>query len=324
MNMKWGLVIQGPTISFGQGPNNAENGFSAISTIEQNIKYFSPYVCHIVISTWENSGLTFKNIDTSKTVLIENKIPKGPDFDNRRKQFITTLEGCKFLSLNSDATHILKIRTDQLVDPKIIEWLKAFFKNSNNINEKNNNFQENFLVFSDSLSNNPFYLGDFIFAGTKNDLISFCEANVDFLSKNLHPSIGTDYILKYFSLKDVQFWKSFYKYIPLLFQISNKRNKASQQYWRKISDNYVSVIPSEFFETIIWRGKSMYDVLPDYKNKFTFYDDWFKTKNNNITFDLKTKKSFKYLFPTSETLFRAKYEYKLYWKKLLKFYYKKK
>ena len=36
------------------------------------------------------------------------------------------------------------------------------------------------------------------------------------------------------------------------------------------------------------------------------------------------EKSFKYLFPTSETLFRAKYEYKLYWKKLLKFYYKKK
>ena len=59
--MKIGLVIQGPIISYGQGPNINKNGFDATKCIYENIKNFKDLVECIVISTWENSCLNFHN-----------------------------------------------------------------------------------------------------------------------------------------------------------------------------------------------------------------------------------------------------------------------
>lgn len=319
--MNWGLVIQGPVVSYGQGPNNSELGFSSISTIEKNVSNFFQYVSYIVVSTWENSGLDFKFNNNNKIVLIENKTIKDCDFDNRRKQFLTTLEGCKYLHLNTDVTHILKIRTDQLIDPTIIEWLCFFFSNTNPSNRVKRNFQEDYLVFSDMLPDNLFYVGDFIIAGTKNDLISFCSASLHFSQKNLHPSIGVDYVLKYLSLNDKSFWNYFFKILPLLFQISNKRNTSPQAYWKIIKHSYLSVIPSNYFESIIWRGKLMSDVLPFLKNKFEFYDDWAKNINENL--DKSKNKKIIDIIPDRQTLIKAKYEYYRYFKIFLKFLLKK-
>jgi len=60
IDVSWGIIIQGPIISFGQGPNNVKAGFSALNSIENNIKNFLPYVSKIVVSTWEDSGLNFQ------------------------------------------------------------------------------------------------------------------------------------------------------------------------------------------------------------------------------------------------------------------------
>lgn len=56
MYMKWGLVIQGPLVTYGQGPNNVESGFSAISTININIQNFLSIVDHIVLSIWDDEN----------------------------------------------------------------------------------------------------------------------------------------------------------------------------------------------------------------------------------------------------------------------------
>ena len=50
-NVSWGLIIQGPVVSYGQGPNNVETGFSALNSVDTNIANFSPYVSKIIVST---------------------------------------------------------------------------------------------------------------------------------------------------------------------------------------------------------------------------------------------------------------------------------
>lgn len=319
--MKWGLVIQGPVLSFGQGPNNVISGFSGHETIETNIENFAPHVCQIVVSTWENSGLNFRDRFSNKVVLLENRLPVQRDHDNRIKQFLSTYEGAKFLALNSNATHILKIRTDQLVDPDIVLWLKDFFSVCKRWFNSEKTCQESFLVFSDILHDNPFYIGDFIFAGTNNDLMSFCKANLAFNGRNLHPSIGIDYVLKHLTINDKQFWVNFYRGVPFLWQTSNRSNKAVQDYWLDVLQTRFSVMPSEYFGKIVWRGRPMSEVLPDYRKNFQFYENWMA--NQEIKRDFSALKSLRYLLPSRDVLYAARYEYVRYMFAIIKYYRKR-
>jgi hypothetical protein len=320
IDVSWGIIIQGPIISFGQGPNNVKAGFSALNSIENNIKNFLPYVSKIVVSTWEDSGLNFQDKYSSKVVLIENIVP-DKDPDNRIKQFASTYSGAKYLTLNSKVTHILKIRTDQVVDPKIIEWFNHFFtKHYNSIN-KELKHQESYLFFSDMMKNNPFYMGDFIFAGKSNDIVSFCKSNLQFKGKNIHPEIGKDYILKYLLLNSSLFWKFFYKKIPFLWQVSNNSNEAIQSYWTYIMNTGMAVIPSSFFWSIIWRNRLMSDVISDSNREFVFYEDWKKISQRQ---EKKLKlKNWIFLIPTIEVIQKVKYQLIRYWKKRIIYYYRK-
>ena len=321
MNMNWGLVIQGPVVSFGQGPNNVTSGFSAREAIEANIKSFAPYVCQIVVSTWENSGLDFRSRFSDNVVLIENRLPVQRDHDNRIKQFVSTYEGVKFLAANSNATHILKIRTDQVVDPAIIRWLNDFFMVCAKWFDREKTLQESFIVFSDMRKDNPFYLGDFIFAGTCKDLVAFCKANLGYGTRNLHPSIGIDYILKHLSVNDKPFKWNFYQTMPFLWQVSNRSNRCVQSYWDDIRQSRLSVIPSSIFGSIVWRGRPMSDVLPDYREGFSFHEEWLAMKLERD--DSVQSRAAKFLIPTQETIATAKYEYVRYWKAVLKVYLKR-
>ena len=304
-DVNWGLIIQGPIISFGQGPNNVEAGFSALNSIETNIIKFLPYVSKIVVSTWENSGLNFQDKYFSKVVLIEN-IPPENDPDNRAKQFTSTYSGAKYLTLNSQVTHILKIRTDQLIDPKIIDWFNYFFSKYDNSTSEELNYQESFLFFSDMMKNNPFYMGDFIFAGKSNDIVSFCKSNLKFKGKNIHPEIGKDYILKHLLLNSSLFWNFFYKNIPFLWQVSNNSNNAIQSYWTYVMKKNMAVIPSSFFWSIVWRNRLMSDVISNQNKDFIFYEDWNKIltiKEKNLKL-----KNLRFLIPTIEVIKNIKYQ----------------
>ena len=242
-NIKWGLIIQGHVITYGHGPNNLETGFSALNSVDTNIANFSPYVSKIIVSTWKNSGLYSKYKDSDKVELIES-IPPHPlrDPDNRFKQFLSTFNGAKHLAKDVNITHVLKIRTDQILDPKIIEWLNYFFEKYNNSLSKEKLHMQGYLVFSDMLKDNLLYMGDFIFAGKSNDIVSFCKSNLQFRHKSFHPAAGKDYILKHLLLNDSLFWRFFYRYIPLLWQVSNNSNKAVQSYWNYVMRTNMAVM----------------------------------------------------------------------------------
>lgn len=168
------------------------------------------------------------------------------------------------------------------------------------------------------LPSNPFYMGDFYFAGTKKDMISFCQSILEFPIKNLHPSIGTDYILKYLVTRDSNFYNHFLKKIPKIFQI---HNQLPIEYWLKIKCNNLSVMPSVYFESLIWRGKLMTDVLPNFKNNFSFFNDWLIEVQNNVTIQ-SDRKLHTNLLPRKQVIFQGLYEYYIYWKKLFKYYFK--
>jgi hypothetical protein len=160
--LKWSLVIQGPLVGFGYGPNNSKTGFIAEETIRENIKTFTPYVSKIIVSTWVGSGFQLtENELRSGVVLLESKIPYEIRPDNRLKQFASTLPGVNYLRKNSQATHVLKIRTDQLVNPSVIKWLDNFFIDhaAEFIDEETT--QKSFLIFSEFRKDTPFYFWDF-------------------------------------------------------------------------------------------------------------------------------------------------------------------
>lgn len=321
--INWGLVIQGPIIGFGQGPNNSKSGFNAYEVIQKNIEAFAPYVEKIVVSTWIGSGFALSNHELSKGVaLLENQLPSERDHDNRIKQFTSTLAGINHLNQFPPITHIVKIRTDQLINPDIIKWLTDFYSHSPNGFDKKDTTQKNYLIFSEYRKDSPFYLGDFVIAGEKEDAAQFCKSNLSFGSKNLHPSIGIDYVLKYLFGTDRAFHSYFYAYIPMLWQLANLSNMATQSYWENILHNRFSIIPKYFYETIQWRGRLMTKVLsPEVIAGFSFFEEWSQTRGSK---DINLiPKNCGYLFPNCQVFYTAKYEYIRYFRAIFKYYLKK-
>ena len=321
--INWGLVIQGPIIGFGQGPNNSKSGFNAYEVIQKNIAAFAPYVEKIVVSTWIGSGFTLSNDELSKgAVLIENQLPSERDHDNRIKQFTSTLTGISCLKKVLSITHVVKIRTDQLIDPGLIKWLTDFYFNPPKGFDKKDTTQKNYLIFSEYRNDSPFYLGDFVIAGEKEDIAQFCKSNLSFGAKNLHPSIGIDYVLKYLYRTDRKLCSHFYAFIPMLWQVANLNNMATQSYWGNTLHNRFSIIPKYFYEAIQWRGRLMTEVLsPKVIAGFGFFKEWSQARGANHSYPL--EKRWNYLLLNSRVFATAKYEYIRYSKAIIKYYLKK-
>ena len=101
--MRIGVVIQGSLLS---------QGFDCGGNVARTIARFSSNqnVAAVVLSTWEHDAVDF---DVGAAVVLKHSRVKGKDFLNRRKQFLSTFEGVKYLKHNSQVTHVLKVRTDQ-------------------------------------------------------------------------------------------------------------------------------------------------------------------------------------------------------------------
>jgi len=150
------------------------------------------------VSSWKGSNL---NHAARNVKLIESRPPLF-DPDNRRKQFLSTWAGIQ--ALERDVTHILKIRTDQPIPPDLLLWLKKLFKNDSK-SETSVGVAPGKLVISEFLPTVKHYVGDFVFAGHRDTVEKFVSANLEFGLRNMHPSIGTDYVLKYLSKVEPEF-----------------------------------------------------------------------------------------------------------------------
>jgi hypothetical protein len=315
----WGLIIQGPTISYGQGPNVNKEGFNSIQTIFENIKNFIPFVNKIVISTWDQSNLNLQPYtqDDRNIFLIESITPKN-SYDNRLKQFISTYAGVNFIKNNfNDVTHVLKIRTDQLIDPNLIKWLTDIYLQQNISKELSRYNQEDKIIFSDSLISTSFYLGDFIFAGRINDIYTFCKANL--LKNNIHPTIGIDYILKYLKFTDKDFYQYFFSNVPITLQISNNKQEFFNNNWHYLYKNRFLVMPQQYFDSIVWRGKKIIEIIPTYKSSFQFFEEWLTLPEPKVS----KNKRVSFLMFNKSSLIIILYIYKVKVKNILNFYIKK-
>lgn len=258
-------MIQGPVTSFGSGPNDSIGGFFTYPVIFENVKTFAPFVKNIVLSTWEGCGINPNQIDPELKI-IENKPIQEFDFLNQKKQFLTTQSGVDWLKSNTNCTHALKIRTDQLVPVELILWLKNFYENSNFHADK----QEDFLIFSEALKAESFYAGDFIFAGTVNDLSNFCSAVLS-SEGAVHPMNSSDYVLKWLQSLDGKYLSK--QSIWMRSFLTARNTLAIQSLWIEVLKNPISLPPKDIYKKIYWRGKPMPDILESIDTAFFFNED---------------------------------------------------
>lgn len=256
---RWGLVIQGPAIStglqgplkaVGQGPNVHPTGYNCLDAIRANLQAVTPDFACAVVSTWLGSGLP-QSLDGDSVLVMESAEPKQ-DFDNRRKQFVSTARGLEYLS-DRGVTHVVKIRTDQILTRDTFTWLKDRYGSCDET--------DGTLTVSEFLPSTPFYVGDFIIAGTLRNLSTFVSANVGYGPRNLHPSAGIDYVLKYLSRVEPEFWDQINVKIPLLPQLADPRNVPLRRYWSRVRRSYFDFLPRKHLESVTWRGVPLNTVL---------------------------------------------------------------
>lgn len=258
--MSWGLVIQGPKISFGQGPNSNLTGYNSTRDVLTNVEALGDYFSAIVLSTWKNENFDLPCGIQSFQILSTSPPKSHRDIDNRKKQIISLSEGIRVLS-EQNITHVLKIRTDQVIPVGLVKFIQDYFIENSN---------EPKLMVSEFLGYENFYCGDFMFAGHIRLVEKFCAANLKSKIK-FHPVATKDYILKF--CNSVGLFPSFVKFFPplflYLFCISTQPKVIVL--WAKIRANLFFAPPRELFLDISWRGIRMRQM--QIWDSFSFYGE---------------------------------------------------
>lgn len=265
--MKYGLIIQGPRYSFGSGPNNArtDNGYDALGAVLDNVARFHSHVDMIVVSTWFDSGFEVLQND-SRIELLRSTPPSGFDYLNQTKQFFSMSVGIEFLLKNSDCSHIIKIRTDQLMPEIFIEWLDEFFRKQDDSSKK--------IVCSEQIHDQAFYVGDFVFAGPRDKMANFARNVLSYQGQRIVLNNSIDYTLKHLINTDervsAKFWKNnlIFNEMEFLF-----KHKDIDRLWNEVSNDNFVPLPIELYKDIFWRGLAMSEVFSSSFEKFSFYED---------------------------------------------------
>lgn len=242
----WGLVIQGPRVTYGQGAKITPNGFDSAETVTTNVLKLSTYFDECVVSTWTDSE--FVGLSSRATV-IRSKPPKH-DPDNRRKQFVSTSRGLEHLR-SSGCSHAVKIRTDQLIPPNTIEWIQRVLETNPQSKPR--------IIASEYLPSQPFYVGDFLFAGSIEDLQLLSKPMLG-RRRKLHPVIGLDYTLRLLREVREDYYSIFSRGIPAAIPLV-RGNAKVVNYWAACVEDHFRFLPWRHFEGIYWRGSPMSGIL---------------------------------------------------------------
>jgi len=244
---KWGLVIQGPAKSFG-GARFREKIFDCESTVRKNIGNALGLVDSLVLSSWENESWSIPDTAIAK---LANPLP---DFDraNTRKQFLSTLRGLEQLEAEG-CDFIIKIRTDQLLPRSVFREIRKVFDSDPCSNR---------VLLSDFVPGSLFYAGDFVFAGSARAIRSFVDSYLGFGPIDLHPSTGVDYVLKFLCANDPRYVEYINPFVPSIIQIADSRNQRLSKAWDSIRQERFSFLTRESFNSIVWRGQKITEVIP--------------------------------------------------------------
>jgi hypothetical protein len=260
------ILIQGPLISYGQGPNNSTSGFIAESTIIENSILFNKYNIEHVVVTWKTINFhelsIINHLEELGIKILSLTPPQENDYDHRFKHHYAL--STAFSILNSDNyEYIGKIRTDQLVLEQFIENLILF--NSEKI------------LISELMKSNDFYLGDFTYFGKTKNLKYFIDSQI---KKNFfHTIIANDIGMKFYVAKN-----NYNSKILLLNYFF--RPKLSNKKWTKFVNDNIETIDSNIWDEIRWRGKKMKDIVD--KKYFLFTNEYITTKPNHYFFNIIT------------------------------------
>ena len=123
----------------------------------------------IVISTWKNEmNDDFRN-ECKKigVVLLENNFPAESAFGHINHQLESSLKGIEHVKEHTNAKFVLKCRTDQRINRADFlvyfkNLLKTFPPNGDKLNER--------IIVLESDRWTPFYICDFLYFGTLNDI----------------------------------------------------------------------------------------------------------------------------------------------------------
>jgi hypothetical protein len=255
-----------------QGPINSR-GYDCRGNILQLIEDFKnlKLVDNIIISTWSDNDFITNN---KKVIYIKNISPDFLDNMNRYKQFYSIHKAASEIKKIGISNYILKIRTDQYISPQIIDYIIEFYNNSN-FNKKITN-QKDYIISSHSYNSVPFFIGDFYFAGTVDDIISYTSTYVK--QKNFcHQWLPeVDIVIKYMDLLKINTGLGIKKYLNIHSREDVSRN--SLEFWYLFYTSHFSIFPKYIFDTLKWRGVHFENDVHDY------YADWHLAKTNLVLY----------------------------------------
>jgi hypothetical protein len=279
MNKKFGVIIQGPIISYGSGGRNDNpEGFDSTDTIKENIDRISKHIPinNIVFSGWStDSGINVENIKK-----IFNKDPYSFDYLNQKRQFYTIKKGFDYLSHNSEIQYYVKIRTDQLF-PKIFwEWITQ-------LNQK----LDNQVLVSEFYNNAPFVFGDFVICSSKKNFSKFINSQ----KLKRHSINGSrNMVLKYLnyvtSNRKVEFSKN---YLLNDFKLVLKFDQLHDIWINYITSSFFS-IPLNIFKDIDWRGIRM-DTRFENLDQIFLYNTVYSEKHTFMLFKTEYSRYFSFV-----------------------------
>jgi hypothetical protein len=266
-----GVIIQGPLVTYGQGPNNVAAGFNTCDTILKNIHNIQKAGFKYVVSTWkplnEDEQIVLESLLKEKTSIVCNDAPTIFDPDHRHKQRVSILLGIQELDRQNDIDYFVKIRTDMLMPERFWNWVGE-------IGAKN----EPRLHVSE-LMKQPFYMGDFIYAANRDIFIDFVNSVLKYNAKIIHPSIAFDDGIKYCQHKGcLEFEKNTFKALRVINLFSFRKN-LTNRLWNDFIAAHLAVLPEEIWNDIVWRKRRIgsflqtsnfkFDVLPLTSNQMS-------------------------------------------------------
>lgn len=291
--MKLGVVIQGPLITYGQGPNNSNGGFYSLDTILENIERMSKFGFCYIVSTWiplsKQEQDIINALENASVPIIQNLTPIIFDPDHRYKQHFGVLRGAEgLLGIYGDITHLVKIRTDMLMPENFWEWACAVCG------------KDDKKLYISELMHRPFYQGDFIYLADFEVFLKFLTTVINYKDRIIHPSIAFDMGIKNCEAHNfgVVYGRNCVGRISFLVDFIF-RTSVIRENWNEFIGKYVGVMPESIWVDIEWRDRSIGSFLNSSSFKFDTLE---------IPREMKS-------FGNIINLIR---EYRIYWTKYLK------
>ncbi len=265
----FGLVIQGPLVSYGRkSGRTAHIGWRHIlekdwvqydcrENIRTIIKDFGYLFEHIVISTWKNEIQSDDSWDRATLIasddeMLPKKYRKDQEGravpDNRFRQMYSTLVGVEYLETHSNVDMVVKMRTDQYIDlGKVLECIRR----SQDLRQYTND-----VIFIPSIMReDPRYaILDFYFAGSLQAMKAFPRSFFEYGGFEFNPSIHHELWLKYayvfyrdrIGVPEYAYFPSSYGKVYCRETLDAFRWMVRRVFW---------LLSFDCFQTLIWRGE---------------------------------------------------------------------